>query len=102
MWAAITVPWVRSALYKERISWEEEEKMMTSTMLKPPVPPAGRSLEANKVSEEPSTSGETAVEAETEERKPEVREDQTVAAVESGTADVAAGEGHSRVGETKP
>jgi hypothetical protein len=76
--------------------------MMTSTMLKPPVPPAGRNLEPNKVSEEPSTSGETAVEADTEERKPEVKADQTDASVDSAAIENAAQEGHSRIDETKP
>ncbi|KAG4423126.1 hypothetical protein IFR04_003763 [Cadophora malorum] len=36
IWAAITVPWVRSVMKKEKESWEAETKMMTSTMSKPP------------------------------------------------------------------
>ncbi|KAG4434698.1 hypothetical protein IFR05_009808 [Cadophora sp. M221] len=36
IWAAITVPWVRSVMKKEKESWEAETKMMKSTMSKPP------------------------------------------------------------------
>lgn len=102
IWAVITVPWVRSALYKEKISWEEEEKMMTSTMLKPPVPPAGRNSGANKVSEEPSSSGETTVDADTEERKVEVNEDQTDVLSAPATSETLAQESHSGAEEAKP
>lgn len=69
IWTALTIPWVRSSLHKEKISWEEETGFMTSTMLQAPNSSAGaRDKEENKESE-PSTSGDTAVDAETEEAR---------------------------------
>jgi hypothetical protein len=80
VWAAITVPWVRSALHRERVSWEEESNIMTSTMN------GVRGTETgNKQSEEPSTSGETAVEEANE--KPTVEETKS----EKATSDPAEG-----------
>jgi hypothetical protein len=65
IWAAITVPWVRSVMHKERTSWEEESKIMTSTMLKSSAPAAGAQgtegdTQGNKNSES-STSDDAAV-----------------------------------------
>jgi len=76
LWAAITVPWVRAALHKEKMSWEEETSIMSSTM------GGVRHPQGNKESE-PSTSGDTAVEGITEEVKPEVNESQADASTDA-------------------
>jgi len=39
IWAAITVPWVRSEMHKETVSWEEESAIMTASMMSSPPPP---------------------------------------------------------------
>lgn len=66
IWAAITVPWVRAVMHRERTTWEEESNIMTSTMMKPPAPPTSVLEPGTIVKEEgnreSSTSAETAVE----------------------------------------
>lgn len=66
IWAAITVPWVRSVMYKERTTWEEESNIMISTMDKPPALPTSvvdsNAAIKEEVNRESSTSGETDVE----------------------------------------
>lgn len=39
IWAAITVPWVRSALAKEKKSWEEDSSSVIDEEMKPTAPP---------------------------------------------------------------
>lgn len=36
IWGAITVPWVRAVMHKEKMTWQKETDMMKSTMTKPP------------------------------------------------------------------
>ena len=59
IWAAITVPWVRHEMHRERVSWEEETKIMESTMLKPPVLPSGAANAEGKTSESSTLDNST-------------------------------------------
>ena len=59
IWAAITVPWVQSAMKKERISWEEETNVMKSTMPQPPTPPPPMLDAEGKMSESSKIDGNT-------------------------------------------
>jgi len=56
IWAAITVPWVRSALHTERTKWEEESSIISDTMKPVNAPPAAAHGPLNERASEASTT----------------------------------------------
>lgn len=60
IWAAITVPWVRSVMAKEKKSWEEDSAIVAEVKKETAPPAAAPGPMAEKASESSTLRGSTA------------------------------------------
>ena len=61
IWAAITVPWVRSVMAKEKKDWEDDSAIMAEVKKETAPPAAATGLTAEKASESSTLRDSTTV-----------------------------------------